>query len=47
MLFLLIKSQLQVTDNKFQPIYEDKRSLSNDADPKSNVKILNMGVDFI
>ena len=34
-LFELIKSQLEISDINFRRIYEDKRSLPNDADRKS------------
>ena len=43
----LIRRQLEVTDISFRRIYEDKRSLSNDADLKSKFVIFNIGVDFI
>ena len=47
MLLQLIKSQLEVTDIKFRLIYENKRSLPNDADLKTKFKTFNIHVDFI
>ena len=37
-LLYLIKRQLEITDINFQRIYEDNRSLPNDADQKVNLK---------
>ena len=42
--FSLLK---EITDLKFQRIYEDNRSFPNDDDLKFNLKIFNMIVDFI
>ena len=38
-LLMLIKTQLEITDINFRRIYEDNRSLQNDADRKSKFKI--------
>ena len=40
-------SLLKITDTKFRHIYEDNRSLPNDADRKSKFKICKMDVNFI
>ena len=46
-LLQLIKRQLERTDINFRRIYEDNRSLSNDADRKSYVKISKIDGNFI
>ena len=46
-LHYLNKRQFKITDIHFRRIYEDNRSLPNDADLKSKVKIFYMGVDCI
>ena len=43
----LIKTQLEVTDTNFRPIHEDNRSLPNDADRKSKLKVCKMDVTLI
>ena len=43
----LIKIRLEITDIKFQRIYEDNRSFPSGNDLKFKFKIFNVGVDFI
>ena len=45
--FLNIKRQLEITDINFRRIYEDNRSLPNNADRKSKFEICKMDVNFI
>ena len=41
----LCRIQLEINGINFRIIYEDYRSLPNDADPQSKFSIFNMGVD--